>query len=246
MDRWAAHNQSTRSDAVRKLIELRPKTEKMSGKMPTELEEIKKLQRAQERRDRRQSEIFARYVITAIETDNCEALSRIGTSNAPNIGWHLVFHHIVKGAAPEISPQIKSTFQQVWLEHKQLARHIGKPSLVRRALQRLLPPYSGPAVTLYRGATLKGWREGVSWTASIDIARSFLLEPDVAKSLHALNSFNGNPANIPVIVKTLAPPEAIICKIEYPEPFTKKKRDGSVATLSSFTMSRSISWIRND
>jgi hypothetical protein len=43
--------------------------------------------------------------------------------------------------------------------------------------------------------------------------------------MHALNSFNGNTAIIPVIVKTLAPPEAIICKIEYPEPFTEEEKE---------------------
>jgi hypothetical protein len=178
------------------------------------VEEFKRRQAAEERRRRRQADAFANYMITAIKADNCDALYRIGTSDEFSGGWRLFLHRISKGAIPEIGPEIKETFQQVWLERKSLALTIDSPRMLCRALRRLLPPYSGPAVVLYRGATLKGWRRGVSWTADIEVARSFL-----PKELSTIPN-----APTPVIVETFAPPEAIICRIEYPAPFTEEEK----------------------
>jgi hypothetical protein len=129
-------------------------------------------------------------------------------------GWRLAMCRIGNGAVAEISPQIKQTFQQAWLEHKHMGLKIGSRPLLCRALRQLLPPYCGPAVTLYRGATLQGWRDGVSWTSDIKIARLFFRED--------FTSLPDGPT--PVIIKTLAPPEAIICRIEYPPPFTDAEK----------------------
>jgi hypothetical protein len=178
------------------------------------VEELKRSQAAQERRERREAEGFVDCLIAAIKTDNCEALYRIGTCDSPFGAWHLFFHRISKGAVAEISPQIKKTFQHVWLETKNMALTVGTHRLLRRALRRLLPPYSGPAVLLYRGATVEERGRGLSWTADIEVARLFFRKE--------LLMLPGGPT--PAILKTLAPPEAIICKIEYPPPFTEEER----------------------
>jgi hypothetical protein len=178
------------------------------------VEEFKRLQAAQRRRERRNADGFVDCLIAAIQNDNWEAVYNIGTCDAPFGAWHLFFHRISNGAVAEISPQIKETFQQVWLEKKSMALTVDNPRLLRRALRRLLPPYSGPAIQLYRGATLEGWRRGFSWTADIEIARLFF-----PKELLTIPG-----AATPVILKTLAPPEAIICKIEYPAPFTEEDK----------------------
>jgi hypothetical protein len=77
------------------------------------LEELKRWQTAQKQRSRRRANDFAKFMITAFEVGNCDAPYRAGTSDEFDGGWHLFFHRISKGAAPEISPEVKQTFQQV-------------------------------------------------------------------------------------------------------------------------------------
>ncbi|HEY2532187.1 MAG TPA: hypothetical protein VGJ20_30385, partial [Xanthobacteraceae bacterium] len=133
--------------------------------------------------------------------DDPAAFFAAGSCDDPCGAWHLVMHRVVHDGIP-MSDGIRQAFQAIWVERKNMALSIDDPRLLRRALRFLLPPYSGPAVELYRGGTLHGWRRGVSWTASIEVARKFYL-PDVIPGA--------------VIVKT---PAAIICRIEYPEPLT--------------------------
>jgi hypothetical protein len=77
---------------------------------------------------------------------------------------------------------------------------------IARALRKLSPPYHGPAVTLFRGATEHGWRKGFSWSASIDEARQWV------------SPYEG------ALVQALVQPAAIICKIEYAEPFSEQEK----------------------
>ncbi len=70
------------------------------------------------------------------------------------------------------------------------------------ALRVLLPPYTGPSVTLYRGDS--AWNRrcrsyGLSWSASIDVARSF--------ALGMWRTFQGGS----VLVQVEAPAAAILC-----------------------------------
>jgi hypothetical protein len=57
---------------------------------------------------------------------------------------------------------------------------------------------------------LNSWRRGVSWSADVEIARRFI---------------HRDLLTIPQgIIKVRALPEAIICKIEYPLPFTEEEK----------------------
>jgi hypothetical protein len=70
-----------------------------------------------------------------------------------------------------------------------------------------MPPYDdGPAMTLYRGASKHGWRFGFSWTADIDEAKQWVRRRD------------------DVLVEARVEPAAIICKLEYPEPFSEEEK----------------------
>jgi hypothetical protein len=162
---------------------------------------------AEKQHERKEGREYARCILAAIEADNGEALWRIGTCDDYYGGWERVFRRIDGGTVPEISAEIKDVFQQVWVEHKNWPLVIGKPRMLARALRRLLPPYHGPAVTLYRGASRHGWKRGFSWTDDIEQARRWM-EPE----------FDG------VLVMATVQPEAIICKITYPEPFSAEEK----------------------
>jgi hypothetical protein len=137
------------------------------------IEEFRRLQAEEAREARRKSKAFADAFVAAIKAGDGEALFDIGTADHFYNGWHAAFGRIGNDAVPDISPEIKIVFQQVWIEKKQMALTIDNTRLLCRALRRLLPPYSGPAVVLYRGATRRGWRRGVSWSDDIEAARLF-------------------------------------------------------------------------
>src|SRR5262245_35909191 len=118
--------------------------------------------------DRKEGEALSRRILAAIETGDSEALLHIGSCDDDYGGWERVFRRIANGAVPEISANIKDAFQRVWVEHKNWPLTIGKPRMLARALRRLLPPYHGPAVTLYRGASKHGWKRGFSWSDDIE------------------------------------------------------------------------------
>lgn len=171
------------------------------------LAEFNRLKSDRDREARKERERFANAIVKAISTSDCDRLYRIGTCDDPYDGWRLAFHRISKDAVPDISSDIKDTFQQVWIENKNMALRVGSHRMLCRALRRLLPPYAGSAVELYRGATVHGWNRGVSWSASIEAARLFF-HKELASS---------------ALIKTVANPEAIICRIEYPPPFTDEE-----------------------
>jgi hypothetical protein len=68
----------------------------------------------------------------------------------------------------------------------------------------VLPPYKGPAITLYRGDGARNRQRrtyGLSWTSNPDVAEAF------AKGLYR-NSMGGS-----VILQADVPAEAIICHV---------------------------------
>ena len=81
------------------------------------------------------------------------------------------------------------------------------------AARVLLPSYKGPAIRLFRGSSANERRRriyGLSWTPEIAVAERFARERQV---------FDGGS----VVLETLAPPDAIICAVEYPRPFTQEE-----------------------
>jgi hypothetical protein len=125
-----------------------------------------------------------------------------------------------------VSPDIQFAFQRVWIESKTLPRRVDDHAALCEAARILLPKYQGPPVRLFRGAGAVERRRrayGMSWSAQIAAAERFAEERRVMD--------RGS-----VLLETLAPPEAIISAIVYPEPFTEaeiaelKARHPDVAT----------------
>jgi hypothetical protein len=122
--------------------------------------------------------------------------------------WRFAMAKVAK--LSRVSPEIRDAFVPVWVQHKMLPLFVGHRPTMAAALRVLMPSsYSGPPLTIYRG-THTGERRrrlyGFSWTTDMATARSF------AKnwSRPELGNFRGlvNPQGL--VLKTLAPPEAVL------------------------------------
>jgi hypothetical protein len=104
---------------------------------------------------------------------------------------------------PSVTPEIRDAFILIWVGHKRLASYVGNHRVLAAALRLLLPGnYSGPPLVLYRGTDGRERRRrisGVSWTTDVAIARMF--------AEHWARPVLGIEG---VILKTIAPPEAIL------------------------------------
>jgi len=124
-------------------------------------------------------------------------------------GWRAVIRAVAK-QVQTVSPDIQQAFLRVWTDSKDLPNSVGDHPALCAAARVLLPAYQGPAVHLFRGTRANEHRRrtyGVCWTADIGVAE------DLAR---ARQYDEGS-----VVLETLAPPEAIICAVEYPESFSQ-------------------------
>ena len=107
-------------------------------------------------------------------------------------------------------------FIPIWVETKMLPLTVGDRPVLAAALRRLMPrDYSGPRLTLYRGAADYERRRrfyGFSWTTEIDTARSFAAPLVTSHSRVGLSPMHG------VVLRTVAPPDAILL-IRQPEDY---------------------------
>lgn len=116
-------------------------------------------------------------------------------------GWSIAIRKIAN-ERPDLSPHVREALLAYWAQHKGSAMGSDYRAL-RIALQLMMPPYSGSAMRVYRGASANECRRriyGFSWTSDISIARSFALEARCCPG--------GS-----VLTETVAPPEAIICAV---------------------------------
>ena len=123
-------------------------------------------------------------------------------------------------AAQTPQPEVQNAFLDVWIESKMLRPNVGSHPVLAAALRVLFQcNYSGPSLTLYRGAGSNKRRcrlYGFAWTTDIDVARKFARDEAVsACKATARDSANRTiealcPALEGVILQTLAPPEAIL------------------------------------
>jgi hypothetical protein len=76
-----------------------------------------------------------------------------------------------------VSAEVRAAFVPIWIEHKTLPRKVDSRRIMARALRVLMPGgYSGPPLTLYRGAEADERRRriyGFSWSTDIAKARPF-------------------------------------------------------------------------
>ena len=71
----------------------------------------------------------------------------------------------------------KDEFYKFWIERGMFVRkQINNDELLRNLLRKLLPPYQGEEITLYRGENIKDYRKnriGFCWNSDLKIAKRF-------------------------------------------------------------------------
>lgn len=105
---------------------------------------------------------------------------------------------------PRPSAEFQSSCFQLWLRNGDHFRDLTNGANVLAAgLRVLLPPYTGPALMIYRGDS---WFNrcrrtyGLSWTASIEVGRHF-----------AADTIWRTCVGGSVLLETMAPADAIVC-----------------------------------
>jgi hypothetical protein len=152
--------------------------------------------------DRRLGRTIVRDFVTAVRTANLSLVLDLLEQIDERSLWLSAFRAVAKVPCPD--DDFRLGFLRVWVHDGNTIRDKVDNDLVLVAgLRSLLPPYSGPAVTLYRGES--AWNErrrtyGLAWSANVDVARDF------ATTGMCRRSKGGS-----VLLETLAPPEAIVC-----------------------------------
>lgn len=128
---------------------------------------------------------------------------------------------------PNPSAEFQSWCFQLWLRHGDHIRGLTNGANVLAAgLRVLLPPYTGPALKIYRGDSWFNRRRrtyGPSWTTSIEVARHF-----------ASNTLHRTCVGGSVLLETMAPAEAIVCApAQIDDRYGKSSRDGSARSTRS-------------
>lgn len=156
-----------------------------------------------------------KLLMAAIDTDDADAF--FGNLMSERMPWCLAFRQFVK--LETIPEGIQAAFQAAWIENNVrlcVAVEGGSDRLICDVVRRMFPPYEGPAIRLFRGAT---WYEhqsrnyGLSWSEDAVIAERFArdqIEGGFGEGLEG------------VVLETLAPPRAIISKITYPAPLSEE------------------------
>jgi len=143
-------------------------------------------------------------------TGNAEAVEGAAQLLNETVGGWTIAMRAVARRVQSVSQEVQHAFLPVSVEHKTLSLTVGDHRALCDAARILLPRYQGSAVRLFRGASAGERRRriyGLSWTPDIAIAERFA---------HARQQWDGGS----VVLETLAPPAAIICSVDYPEPFT--------------------------
>jgi hypothetical protein len=131
-----------------------------------------------------------------------DALSAMDTDCA--LGWPKVMRAVAKSPAP--TEQFRRFLLDVY-RHRgdHIRQEVGDDLLWADALRVMLPPYTGPAITVYRGegfGNRKRRTYGLSWSRDVEIARGF-----------AERWFWRTTGGGSVLLEATAPPEAIICAV---------------------------------
>ena len=140
--------------------------------------------------------------VAACQRNDAEALwAAVVSLNQGSIdGWTLAMCRIAD-EVDKVSPAIQELFLVVWIAMTWLPLCVRDDATLSVALRVLLPPYDGPAVTLFRGTTVGEWETrafGFSWTTALGTAIRFADE----------HERRGAPG---CVLHTLASPDAVIC-----------------------------------
>jgi hypothetical protein len=163
----------------------------------TPLERSRKLEADNRRRERA---IVTAFVESAIAGE-IDRIDLHATAVDKAFLWRRAFQAIAKAA--EVPQDYRHAFMSVWVRRGDHIRgEVRDDRILFAGLRRLLPAYEGGPMTLYRGDSGYNSRRrsyGPSWSSDEGVARSF-----AAGTLRV--SAGGS-----VLLKTVAPPDAIIC-----------------------------------
>jgi hypothetical protein len=153
--------------------------------------------------ERRREELeIPRAFVRAILDDNPDGLS-FGSLDFTFNGWKQAFRRCAKLTA--VPARMKRLILEAWLNSGiHIRQEVGDDLILAAALRVLLPPYTGGALTLYRGDSAYNRRRrtyGLSWTTSEDVADSF------ARGIW--RTFDGGS----VVLRAQVPHGAIICAL---------------------------------
>jgi hypothetical protein len=158
------------------------------------------LRRIAERR--REEQEIPRAFVRAILDDNPDGLS-FGSLDFTCSGWKKAFRRCAKLTAVPV--RMKRLILEAWVNSGiHIRQEVGDDLILATALRVLLPPYTGGALTLYRGDSAYNRRRrmyGLSWTTSEDVADSF------ARGMW--RTFDGGS----VVLHAQVPQGAIICAL---------------------------------
>lgn len=155
----------------------------------------------QRRREREERRVIAALLDATRRGDRATLVDLIGQIDYVCFGWKRVFQRLAR------LDRVSRDMQWMWLQfYIQWGEHtrveVGDDLLLIRALRVLLPPYRGPAVTLFRGEGARNRHRrtyGLSWTSEREVAEDFA-------NRDWRTSVGGS-----VLLQTRAPPAAIIC-----------------------------------
>jgi hypothetical protein len=179
-----------------------------------------------------QRKAIAGFVDATKRGDRATLVNLVGRINCADNGWKQVLQRLAK------LDRVKPDMQRAWLQiHIHYGDHVrlevGDDLLMIRALRVLLPPYRGPAVTLFRGDSFSNRCRrtyGLSWTSERAVAEDF-----------ANGDLRADIGGGSVLLQTLAPADAIICaphrldnRYGENEYLVDRRRLGCVTVLQRF------------
>ena len=155
------------------------------------------------RKERRAAKAAAASFVRACHSGDVEALNEaVDAINYSFEGWTCTLRKVAKEVR-EVSANIQSAFLNVWIESRMLPLRVVDHRALCVSARVLLPPYRGPALRLFRGASAKERRShiyGLSWSADRAAGERFAI---------GFQDWDGGG----VLLETIAPPEAIICAV---------------------------------
>lgn len=158
--------------------------------------------------NRRRREAVSTFVSGVANADMIGVVCSIELLDSSLGAWSAAFRKVAR--LGPVDPDVKAGFVRFWMRYGDALRQDAGTDLeLLDALRVLLPSYEGSAVTLYRGET--AWNRkhrtyGLSWTTSRDVADDF-----------ARRDMRRSGEGGTVVLRTLAPPEAIVCALHLVE-----------------------------
>jgi hypothetical protein len=152
---------------------------------------------------RRQQEAV-RGFIAAFRSADMERLLDAFRAMGHSLPWAKLMRAVAKSPVPP------ERFRQFFLDHwrhngEHIRQEVGDDLLLADALRVMLPSYTGPAITLYRGDGFRNRKYrtyGLSWSRDVEIARGF------AEDWFWRTTLGGS-----VLLEATAPADAIICEV---------------------------------